>query len=322
MQARERNMVARSRVPVSPGADLLLDRSGGLPQKARKMRLSERAPSPLAPVDRPSEIGDVPDAESAPARREAGPKRLSSVATAVRLLKSFSEGEAEIGVTSLAKRLGVAKSTVYRLATTLVAEGMLEQNRENEKYRLGIALFGLGALVRQRMNVSTEARPHLFDLREATNETVHLALLDGNDILYVYDLESNQAIRMRANLGQRKPALMTAEGRAMLAFLPDALDDVLRHSPPKAAADLPRLRAALELVRREGFAREDQESERGMRSVAAPIRNAAGRVVAAVGVAGPVQRLSDEMLATYGPLVVETANVISLRLGYKSLANF
>ena len=102
------------------------------------------------------------------------PQRLSSVAMAVRLLKSFSEGEAEIGVTTLSRRLGVAKSTVYRLASTLVSEGLLEQNPETERYRLGMSLFGLGALVRQRMNVATDARPFLFHLREATGETVHL----------------------------------------------------------------------------------------------------------------------------------------------------
>jgi hypothetical protein len=138
-----------------------------------------------------------------PVRAERnGPQRLSSVATAVRLLNTFSEGEAEIGVTTLSKRLGV---------------GMLEQNRENDKYRLGLALFGLGALVRQRMNVSTEARPHIFALREATNETVHLAVPEGAQIIYVYDLESTQAIRQRANLGERKPAFCSAEGRASRA---------------------------------------------------------------------------------------------------------
>ena len=317
-------MAVRTRVPVSPDNDFLRGRSAGLSRVTRKVRPAE--PVPAAPSDRSGEIAATTGIEVASTRGEAGPKRLSSVATAVRLLKSFSEGEAEIGVTSLAKRLGVAKSTVYRLATTLVAEGMLEQNRENEKYRLGIALFGLGALVRQRMNVSTEARPYLFDLRDATNETVHLALLDGADVIYVYDLESNQAIRMRANLGERKPALATAEGRAMLAFLPDTLGDVIRQRTPSRVpnntADLSRLRAALEEVRRNGFAREDQESELGMRAVAAPIRNAAGTVVAAVGVAGPAQRLSDEVLGKYGRLVVDTANVISIRLGYKSLANF
>src|SRR5262245_37541331 len=85
-------------------------------------------------------------------------ERLSSVATAIRLLKAFSEDEVEIGISALARRLGLAKSTVHRLAVTLVSEGLLEQNRENGKYQLGIALFRLGALVRRRMNVSNEAR--------------------------------------------------------------------------------------------------------------------------------------------------------------------
>jgi DNA-binding IclR family transcriptional regulator len=272
--------------------------------------------------------GAAADAEQ-PARRRGRrePHRLSSVATAVRLLKTFSEGEAEIGVTSLARRLGVAKSTVYRLASTLVGEGMLEQNRDNEKYRLGIALFGLGALVRQRMNLSNEARPFIFDLREATNETVHLAILDQGEIMYVYDLESTQAIRMRANLGERKPALCTAEGRAMLAFRPpEEVEAVIavpfRPRTPKTVTAPAELRAALAEVRRLGYAREDEQSELGMRSIAAPIRNALGQVVGAVGIAGPVQRLSDEILSAHAPRVVETANVISLRLGYKALAAF
>jgi IclR family KDG regulon transcriptional repressor len=269
-----------------------------------------------------SDFLDVPHGDD----REA-PRRLSSVASAIRLLKMFSEGEVELGVTTLSKRLGVAKSTAYRLASTLVAEGMLEQNPATEKYRLGIALFGLGALVRQRMNVSNEARPYLFDLREATNETVHLAILDRASIMYVYDLESTQAIRMRANLGERKPALCTAEGRAMLAFQPRemveaVLGEKFRPRTPKTVVDPARLRAALDDVRSLGFAREDEQSERGMRSIAAPIRDATGHAVAAVGMAGPTQRLSDEVLAKFAPLVVETAHVISTRLGYKALATF
>jgi len=272
--------------------------------------------SPSVAVNRPAK----------PVER-AAPRRLSSVASALRLLKTFSEGEVELGITTLSRRLGVAKSTAYRLASTLVAEGMLEQNPETEKYRLGIALFGLGALVRQRMNVSNEARPHLFDLREATNETVHLAILDRSSIMYVYDLESTQAIRMRANLGERKPALCTAEGRAMLAFQPPeiveaTLAEGFRPRTPVTVVDPARLRAALDEVRRLGYAREDEQSERGMRSIAAPIRDASGQVVAAVGMAGPAQRLSDETLARYAPMVVETAHVISTRLGYKAFATF
>ena len=278
-----------------------------------------------------TQIDADPQDETVQEARSSGdrqaPGRLSSVTTAVRLLKTFSEGEAEIGVTSLAKRLGVAKSTVYRLASTLVAEGMLEQNRENEKYRLGIALFGLGALVRQRMNLSTEGRPYIFDLREATNETVHLAVLDRAQTMYVYDLESTQAIRMRANLGARKPALCTAEGRAILAYQPrDLVESVIREGfrprTPMTITAPEALREALAEVRRLGYAREDEQSEMGMRSIAAPVRDSTGLVVGAVGMAGPLQRLSDETLARYAPLVVETANVISVRLGFRAPATY
>jgi DNA-binding IclR family transcriptional regulator len=275
---------------------------------------------------KPEAEGDVLDAPEARTRRvPPPPQRLSSVATAIRLLKTFSEGEAELGVTTLSRRLGVAKSTVYRLASTLVAEGVLEQNRENDKYRLGLALFGLGALVRQRMNVSAEARPHIFALREATNETVHLAVAEGAQIIYVYDLESTQAIRQRANLGERKPAFCSAEGRAMLAFAsPEQVDAALAgplaRRTPLTDVDPARLREALEQVRIKGYAREDEQCELGMRSLAAPIRDAEGRVVAAVGVAGPVQRLADDVLAGFAPLVVDTANIISARLGFRSAA--
>src|SRR5262249_46955429 len=116
-------------------------------------------------------------------------ERLSSVATAIRLLKAFSEDEVEIGISALARRLGLAKSTVHRLAVTLVSEGLLEQNRESGKYQLGIALFGLGALVRRRMNVSNEARPDLYALREKINERAHLAHPARAEIMYVYNLE-------------------------------------------------------------------------------------------------------------------------------------
>ena len=135
----------------------------------------------------------------------------------MRLLKAFSEEQVEIGISELAARLGVAKSTVHRLAVTLVADGLLEQNPDSGKYRLGIALFRLGSLVRRRMNVSNEARPLLRELREKVNETVHLAVLDGTEIMYVYNLESTQAIRMRSDVGVRKPAYCTAEGQAILA---------------------------------------------------------------------------------------------------------
>ncbi len=252
-------------------------------------------------------------------------KRLSSVATAIQLLKSFSEEQVDIGISELSRRLGVAKSTVHRLAATLVSEGVLEQDRETEKYRLGIALFRLGALVRRRMEVSNQARPYLYELREKTNETVHLAILDGAEIMYVYNLESTQAIRMRSDLGVRKPAYCTAEGQAILAFQPsEVVDRVVAQSllprTPQTITDPAKLLKALAVVRQRGCAIEDEESEIGMRCISAPIRNDAGDVVAAVGIAGPVTRLSKKAIAAFTPHVIETADLISLRLGYRSPA--
>lgn len=251
------------------------------------------------------------------------PKRLSSVATAIGLLKSFSESDVEIGVSELARKLGVAKSTVHRLAVTLVSEGMLEQNHETGRYRLGIALFGLGSLVRRRMNLSSEARQDLFALREATKETVQLAVIDENEIMYVYNLESTQAIRVNSDIGVRKPAFCTASGRAILAFQPDErIADVLaaplQPRAPKTTTDRDAVLRLLADVRERGYATEDEECEAGMRAVAAPVRNETGAVVASVSIAAPVQRLSKETMARVAPLVIKTAGAISARLGYRA----
>jgi len=248
--------------------------------------------------------------------------RLSSVATAIRLLKAFSEDEVEIGISALARRLSLAKSTVHRLAVTLVSEGLLEQDRENGKYQLGIALFRLGALVRRRMNVSNEARPYLYELREKINESVHLAILDETEIMYVYNLEGTHAIRMRSDIGVRKPAYCTAEGQAILAFAPDDVVERviaagLTARTPKTITNAEKFLRELAAIRNRGCAIEDEESEIGMISIAAPIRDDSGDVVAAVGIAGPVTRLSKKSIAAVAPHVVATADQVSARLGYR-----
>jgi IclR family transcriptional regulator, KDG regulon repressor len=262
-----------------------------------------------------------PGSKSESRRRE----RLSSVATAIRLLKAFSEDEVDIGISDLARRLGIAKSTAHRLAVTLMSEGLLEQERDSGKYRLGVALFRLGALVRRRMDVSNEARPYLYDLREKVNESVHLAILDGTEIMYVYNLESTHAIRMRSDIGVRKPAYCTAEGQAILAFAPaEVVDQVveagLEPRTPKTITSPERFLKALAAVRQRGCAIEDEESELGMVSVAAAIRDDAGAVVGAVGIAGPVSRLSKKAVAGVIPLVIATADSVSARLGYRARA--
>lgn len=248
--------------------------------------------------------------------------RLSSVANSIRLLSSFSGEEDELAITTLAQRLGLAKSTVHRLASTLTSAGFLEQNSQNGRYRLGVALFELGALVRRRMDVANEARPHLRELLEKTGETVQLGIVDHYSVLYVYEMESRRAIRMAAAVGARAPLHCTAVGKVLLAFQPaeyikDTLARGLTAFTDKTATRREAVLALLEEARSHDYAIDDEESEAGLRAIAAPVRNHNGMVIAALGVAAPVQRMNKKVMQTTVPTVMAIAQAVSTRLGYQ-----
>ncbi len=253
--------------------------------------------------------------------------RLSSVANAIRLTKAFSEQEYEMGISALAGRLGLAKSTVHRLATTLVEYDMLEQNRETGKYRLGLAFFELGTLVRRKMDVTTEAQGEIHALADSSGETVQLAILDHLTVLYIRIRESRQAVRLSSGLGSRAPAHCTGVGKALLAFQPpeivqQVIDNGLKRYTENTITEPEKLRAELASIRARGYAIDDEEIEVGLRCVAAPIRDHSGHVVAAISVAAPVQRMSKKQVQASIPSVVAAAENISRRLGYiPSLAN-
>ncbi len=250
--------------------------------------------------------------------------RLSSVANAIRLIKAFSDDEYEIGISDLGKRLVLPKSTVHRLASTLVDARMLEQNPENGKYRLGLVVFELGSLVRRKMDSYSEAKPFLMALRDKTDETVHLAILDEASIVYINCLESKQAIRMTLNVGVRRSAFTTAAGKVMLAFQPGEVLDALFAAGRKewlagSAIDPQAFRQELATISNRGYATADEENELGVRSLAAPVRDHSGSVIAATSIAGPSQRLTKKILTAFAADVVAAADAISLRLGYQPL---
>jgi IclR family transcriptional regulator, KDG regulon repressor len=266
---------------------------------------------------------------SAVMQTKAKPRRmrLSSVANAIRLTKAFSENEYEMGISALASRLGLAKSTVHRLATTLVEYDILEQNRETGKYRLGLALFELGTLVRRKMDAAGASQAEIHQLAEATGETVQLAILDHLSVLYIRIRESRQAVRMSSSLGSRAPAHCTSVGKALLAFQPldlvqQVVDQGLKRFTPNTITDSDMLLAELASIRTRGYAIDDEEIEVGLRCVAAPIRDHTGQVVAAISVAAPVQRMTKKQVQSTIPTVVSVADAISRRMGYlPKLAN-
>jgi DNA-binding IclR family transcriptional regulator len=255
-------------------------------------------------------------------RRVNNRSRLSSVANSLRLLKVFTDEDPEIGISALAQRLGLAKSTVHRLASTLIGADMLEQNPDSGRYRLGLALLELGALVRRKMDVSNEAKPYLRMLRETTGETVHLAILDHASVFYVTKLESRQAIRMSSEVGARAPVHCTAEGKALLAFQPeDFVEQVIGYGLPgrtlHTITDPKALVRDLAAIRARGYAIDNEESELGLRSVAAPIQSQSGTVIASLSIAGPAHRISKKALVAHAREVVKAADAISQRLGYR-----
>ena len=224
---------------------------------------------------------------------------LSTVRNAARLLKVFRSREADLGVSELARRLGLGKSTVHRLLTTLAAEGLIEQNPRTGGYRLGIVMFELGEAVRVHMDLHAAAAPVLGELRAQTGESSQVGVLDGHEVVYVDRLESTHSLRLFTETGRRVPVHCTSSGKVLLAYLPEARRHaVLRAAPltaltPHTITDPERLAAELARVRRRGWAEAINEREIGVASIAAPVRDVSwrgGRRDQHRRPAGPVQR--------------------------------
>jgi IclR family acetate operon transcriptional repressor len=247
---------------------------------------------------------------------------LSSVRNAARLLKQFSSRDRELGVSELARRLDLGKSTVHRLLVTLTSEHLLDQDPVTGKYRLGLAMHDLGAAVATHLDLHEAVIAPLEQLRNATNETCQVAVLDGREVVYIERLDSPQTLRLFLEVGRRNDAHSTSTGKCLMAFLPDhELDAVLdswelTRKTPHTITDIRKLRKVLAEIRRQGYAWNLHESEVGVLSAAAPVRNLAGRVVAAMSVAGPETRMEPAM-PQMTRAVIEAATMASRRLGWR-----
>jgi DNA-binding IclR family transcriptional regulator len=247
---------------------------------------------------------------------------LTSVRNAARLLKVFLSREESLGVSELARRLDLGKSTVHRLLTTLAIEGLIEQDVTSGGYRLGIVVFELGEAVRVHLDVHAAAGPVLASLREQTGESSQVGVLDGTEVVYVDRLESSQSLRLFTETGRRVPVHCTSSGKVLLAHLPDAgraalLDRLpLTALTPHTVTDPQALLAECVRLRRRGWAEAVNEREIGVASVAAPVRDATGTVIASVSIGAPVIRLGAGRRRELGALVAEAGEAISRRLGW------
>lgn len=250
---------------------------------------------------------------------------VQSVYRALRLLRYICTADNHRGVslTELAQFIGLSKPSVYRLLSTLEAFHFVSKDPYTGLYRPGSGLLELASLGLERLELRSIALPHLEDLWRATNETVHLAILEDGEVVYIEKRESQQTVRMYSAVGRRAPAHCTGLGKAMLAFLPPSERKMilekkgLRAYTERTITSLAAFERECEKIRKKGYALDLGEHEPDIRCVAAPIFDHMGRPIAALSVAIPAFRAGDkEHLQELGPMVVHAAQAVSNKLGY------
>lgn len=247
---------------------------------------------------------------------------IQSIERAAAILRTFSEAEPELGVTDLSRRLGLHKSTVSRILKTLEQEGLVGQNPQTSKYRLGLGLISLAGIALGRLDVRGAAQPHLNALAEASGETVNVTVLDGDECVNIERVASPKPIRYVGWIGRRTPTHCTAAGKVLLAHLPP-LERQARLRPPikrytkKTMVDISCLEESLAEVRRQGFAIVHEEFETDFSDMAAPVFAYDGTAVAAITVSGPTYRLAPGKIEAFLELLVQTAQTVSAEMGYR-----
>ncbi|WP_031468665.1 IclR family transcriptional regulator [Sciscionella sediminilitoris] len=234
------------------------------------------------------------------------------------LILSAFDTDRVLSVSELARRTGLAKSTVHRMAGTLLEHGVLE--RSGVRFTLGLRLFELGERVPRKLGLREAALPYMADLRAATRQTVHLAVLDGTDVVYLEIFHNPDAPPLPSRTGGRLPAHATGVGKAMLAFSPQqVLDEVLhrglRRVAERTITDPAMLTRQLRTARANGVANDYEESGAGIVCAASPILNTDQTVAGAISVSGLSGRLD---LRRMTPAVRTAALAISRTLGART----
>jgi len=247
-------------------------------------------------------------------------KRVKSIERAIKILEAFSEENFEMSLSEISKKVNLPKATAYRIIYTLKESGLIEQRTDTGKYRPGLKLFELGSLVFKKLKLREIALPYMENLSKKCGETVHLGILQGDEVISIESCDSSFDLRSNIYIGKRAPLYCTGVGKALLAFLtPEEISRVLKKRRKKytdnTVVERERLEEELRKVREKGFAVDNMEHEEGVRCVAAPIRNYEGKVVASVSISGPSIRITEEKIPQLASMVKKTAEIISKKLG-------
>lgn len=249
---------------------------------------------------------------------------VKSVSRALDIITLVSMKKGGLGVTEIAKQIDINKSSVYRILSTLVQYGYIEQDGETGKYKLGYKFLEISSKLLESIDLRAEARPFLQELENETNEVIHLVVYDQGEVVYIEKLEGNETLRMHSKVGKRAPMHCTSVGKAILAHLPSSvvLDILERKGMPvhtdKTITEKEEFLKELSQVRQKGFALDLEENEYGITCIAVPIFDHLGKVIAAVSISGPTMRMTDDRMNTLKSIMVKTGKAVSARLGHIS----
>lgn len=255
---------------------------------------------------------------------EGGSERggLRTLDRALDLLEMLCRSSGGLSLKELSRGSGLPKSTVHRLLGGLIDRRLVAQDSHNQHYVPGIKLFELSQQALQELRLRDQALPELRELRRETRETVHLAVLDDGDVIYIDKEESPHTIRMFSAIGKRGPAHCTGVGKVLLAALSEGeLAGVIRDKglprfTDNTITDPDELRTHLQRVRQLGYAIDDREHESDIRCIASPVFDHWGVAVASISLTVPAFRASREDVEARAPLVREYADRISRKMGW------
>jgi IclR family KDG regulon transcriptional repressor len=249
--------------------------------------------------------------------------RIHVIDRAAQILDCFGFDHQELSVSEIGAKTGLHRSTAHRILMALEYNDLIKQNPSTGKYHLGIKLFKLGHQAVSQLNLREICRPFLSRLMNDTKETIHLAVLDDDQVLYLDKVEGPHALRMPSRVGRYIPTYCTSLGKAMLSCLDDQeVKSILRRQTLKphtenTVKNINQLLADLRSVRKRGYAVDNEEIEIGLRCVGAPLRDYTGGMVGAISVAAPSARLSEKNTPVTGRMVIAIAAEISEQLGFE-----
>jgi len=247
--------------------------------------------------------------------------KVNSIERAIQILQAFSYEEPALGLSELARRTSLPKSTVHRTLNTLKRNRLIVR-LEDGRYAIGIRLFELGSLAYANLGVRSVAQPYIRALTESTGETVHLGILDEYEVVSIEQALSPHTLRAEIYIGKRAPLYCTAVGKILAAYQDDTwiagyLDRPFEKHTPNTITERAALERELREVRENGYAIDNEEHNVGIRCIAVPVFDHSGKVVASLSISGPAVRVRPEKDDEHLAQLAKTATEISQVLGFR-----